>query len=60
MKAKNPEQLLHLSGSTFSETPYKGLFGSSGESQESFSAESLSPASEICDMKISLFDRGNN
>lgn len=37
----------HLSGSTLSEKPYRGLLGSNGESHESFSAESLSPAAEI-------------
>lgn len=39
--------LANLSGSNLSENPYKGLFGSNGESHESFSAESLSPAAEI-------------
>jgi hypothetical protein len=34
-------------GTNLSETPNKGLFGSNGESQESFSAESLSPAADI-------------
>lgn len=46
----------NLSGSTLSENPYKGLFGSNGESHESFSAESLSPAAEIWLMKIALVD----
>lgn len=48
----------NLSLSILSEKPYKGLFGSSGESHESFSAESLSPAAEIWDMNIALVDRG--
>lgn len=51
-------QSAHLSGSTLSENPYRGLFGSSGESHESFSAESLSPAAEIWVIKIALVERG--
>ena len=51
-------QSANLSGSTLSEKPYKGLFGSRGESQESFSAESLSPAAEIWVIKIALVDLG--
>lgn len=43
-----------------SETPYKGLLGSIGESQESFSAESLSPAAEMCVIRIDLLDCGNS
>lgn len=39
-----------------SETPYKGLLGSIGESHESFSAESLSPAAEMCVIRIDLLD----
>jgi len=50
----------NLSGSTLSAKPYIGLFGSSGESQESFSAESLSPAAEIWVIKIALVDHGIN
>ena len=59
-KRKKKIKVSKLSGSNLSETPYKGLFGSNGESQESFSAESLSPAAEMCVIRIDLIDRGNS
>lgn len=54
------ETAAYPSPSNLSENPYRGLLGSRGESQESFSAESLSPAAEIWDMKIALVEEGIN
>ena len=59
-KCKNQTPSANLSGSSLSETPQRGLLGSSGESQESFSAESLSPAAEIWVIKIARVDRGSS
>lgn len=57
---KSKKGTAYPSPSNLSENPYRGLLGSRGESQESFSAESLSPATEIWDMKIALVEEGIN
>ena len=54
----NNNRIAYPSASVLSENPYNGLLGSRGESHESFSAESLSPAAEIWDIKIALVENG--
>lgn len=57
---KNILKASNLSLSVLSEKPYNGLFGSNGESHESFSAESLSPAPEMWVIKIAFVDWGTS